>query len=222
MKTWIPIFNPVLHYYPLEKLLFMTKFLIILIALYVLYYIGNIVYDLFIKKESTLVTEESDVFSLAEFEEQNRDDVTTVGIEDVENLNTPKSFNKREFPVNNDLSENREDIEVWRQRFESEQNIDSFESGILANEEEEITFEKIIEEDFNMPGKTEIKDENADEDKDDHNDNTDKSLEAANIQVSRKVDNAQFREMFNQAETIVQTIEHADGRKVFQNRAVQK
>ena len=216
MKTWIPIFNPVLHYYSLEKLLFMTKFLIILIALYVLYYIGNIVYDLFIKKESTLVTEESDVFSLAEFEEQNRDDVTTVGIEDVENLNTPKSFNKREFPVNNDLSENREDIEVWRQRFESEQNIDSFESGILANKEEEIAFVKIIEENSNNQGDTE------DEDANDHNDNTDKSLEAANIQLPRKVDNAQFREMFNQAETIVQTIEHEDGRKVFQNRAVQK
>ena len=216
MKTWIPIFNPVLYYYSLEKLLFMTKFLIILIALYVLYYIGNIVYDLFIKKESTLVTEESDVFSLAEFEEQNRDDVTTVGIEDVENLNTPKSFNKREFPVNNDLSENREDIEVWRQRFESEQNIDSFESGILANKEEEIAFVKIIEENSNNQGDTE------DEDANDHNDNTDKSLEAANIQLPRKVDNAQFREMFNQAETIVQTIEHEDGRKVFQNRPVQK
>ena len=216
MKTWIPIFNPVLHYYSLEKLLFMTKFLIILIAIYVLYYIGNIVYDLFIKKGSTLITEESDFFSLAEFEEQNRDDVTTVGIEDVENLNTPKSFNKREFPVNNDLSENREDIEVWRQRFESEQNIDSFESGILANKEEEIAFVKIIEENSNNQGDTE------DEDANDHNDNTDKSLEAANIQLPRKVDNAQFREMFNQAETIVQTIEHEDGRKVFQNRAIQK
>ena len=216
MKTWIPIFNPVLHYYSLEKLLFMTKFLIILIALYVLYYIGNIVYDLFIKKESALVTEESDVFSLAEFEEQNRNDVTTVGIEDVENLNTPKSFNKREFPINNDLSEDREDIEVWRQRFESEQNIDYFESGILANKEEEIAFVKIIEENSNNQGDIE------DEDANDHNDNTDKSLGAANIQVSRKVDNAQFREMFNQAETIVQTIEHEDGRKVFQNRAVQK
>ncbi|SEG06457.1 hypothetical protein SAMN05421847_1431 [Halpernia humi] len=216
MKTWIPIFNPVLHYYSLEKLLFMTKFLIILIALYILYYIGNIVYDLFIKKESTLVTEESDVFSLAEFEEQNRDDVTTVGIEDVENLNTPKSFNKREFPVSNDLSEDREDIEVWRQRFESEQNIDSFESGILSNKEEEIASVKIIEENSNDQGNTE------DEDADDHNESIDKSLEAANIQVPRKVDNAQFREMFNQAETIVQTIEHEDGRKVFQNRAVQK
>ena len=214
MKTWIPIFNPVLYYYSLEKLLFMTKFLIILIALYILYYIGNIIYDLFIKKESTLVTEESDVFSLAEFEEQNRDDVTTVGIEDVENLNTPKSFTKREFPVSNGLSEDREDIEVWRQRFESEQNINSFESGILANEEEEIASVKIIEEYSNNQGDT--------EDEDDHNNNTDKSLEAANIQVPRKVDNAQFREMFNQAETIVQTIEHEDGRKVFQNRAVQK
>lgn len=216
MKTWIPIFNPVLHYYSLEKLLFMTKFLIILIALYILYYIGNIVYDLFIKKESTLVTEESDVFSLAEFEEQNRDDVTTVGIEDVENLNTPKSFTKRDFPVSNDLSEDREDIEVWRQRFESEQNIDSFESGILANEEEEIASVKIIEENSNEISETEDEDEN------NHTDSTNKSLEAAHIQVPRKVDNAQFREMFNQAETIVQTIEHEDGRKVFQNRAVQK
>ena len=214
MKTWIPIFNPILHYYSLEKFLFMTKFLIILIALYILYYIGNIVYDLFIKKESILVTEESDVFSLAEFEEQNRDDVTTVGIEDVENLNTPKSFNKKEFPLNNEVSEEREDIEVWRQRFESEQNIDSFESGILANEEEEIASEKVIEENSIEQNET--------EDEGNHNDSTDKSLEAASHQIPRKVDNAQFREMFNQAETIVQTIEHEDGRKVFQNRAVQK
>ena len=159
-----------------------------------------------------MVTEESDVFSLAEFEEQNRDDVTTVGIEDVENLNTPKSFNKKEFPVNNDLSEDREDIEVWRQRFESEQNIDFFESGILANKEEEIASEKIIEENSSEQVETE----------DDHNNSKDKSSEAANNQIPRKVDNAQFREMFNQAETIVQTIEHEDGRKVFQNRAIQK
>ncbi len=214
MKTWIPIFNPILHYYSLEKFLFMTKFLIILIALYILYYIGNIVYDLFIKKESILVTEESDVFSLAEFEEQNRDDVTTVGIEDVENLNTPKSFNKKEFPLNNEVSEEREDIEVWRQRFESEHNIDSFESGILANEEEEIASEKVIEENSIEQNET--------EDQGNHNDSTDKSLEAASHQIPRKVDNAQFREMFNQAETIVQTIEHEDGRKVFQNRPVQK
>ena len=214
MKTWIPIFNPILHYYSLEKFLFMTKFLIILIALYILYYIGNIVYDLFIKKESILVTEESDVFSLAEFEEQNRDDVTTVGIEDVENLNTPKSFNKKEFPLNNEVSEEREDIEVWRQRFESEQNIDSFESGILANEEEEIASEKVIEENSIEQNET--------EDEGNHNDSTDKSLEAASNQIPRKVNNAQFREMFNQAETIVQTIEHEDGRKVFQNRAIQK
>jgi hypothetical protein len=76
----------------------MAKFIIILLVLYVIYYTGNIVYDLFIKKGNSLITEENDVFSIAEFEEQNRDDVTSVGIEDVENLNTPKSFNKRELP----------------------------------------------------------------------------------------------------------------------------
>lgn len=218
MRPWIPIYNPILHYYSIEKILNMTKFLIILIALYVLYYMGNIIYDLFIKKESTLITEECDIFSLAEFEEQNRDDVTTVGIEDVENLNTPKSFNKKDFPRNNDVSEEREDIEVWRQRFESEQNIDSFESGILGNEEEGTASENIIEENINEQVETEDEDPDAS----DYNDIADESLKAGNIQIPRKVDNAEFREMFNQAETIVQMIEHEDGRKVFQNRAIQK
>lgn len=132
MNHWTPIFNPILHYHSLENLLIMTKFLVALLALYVLYYIGNIVYDLFFKKKSTLITEEVDIFSLAEFEEENRADVVTVGIDDVENLNTPKSFTRKEFPIDIEQSGERENIEVWRQKFESEQNIDQFNSESVA------------------------------------------------------------------------------------------
>lgn len=198
MKTSIPIFNPILHYQSLEKFLNMTKFLIILLALYILYYIGNIIYDLFIKKESTLVTEESDVFSLAEFEEQNRDAVTTVGIEDVENLNTPKSFNKKEFPIKTEISEEREDIEVWRRRFESEQNIDSFDLDSVKTMVDENILDELTAAENNEP---EQMDQVSSED-------TNKILS--------KINKEQWYQLLNDAETTVQMISNTNGHKVYQ------
>ena len=105
----------------------MTKFAAIVIALYFLYYAGNMIYDLFLKKDFTVKNEETDEFSLMEFSEEYRDDVKDIGIEDVENLNMPNSFTKRElapFPI--EESEERQDMDYWREKFESEQNIDSF------------------------------------------------------------------------------------------------
>ena len=196
MKPWIPIFNPIIHYQSLEKLLNMTKFLIILLALYFLYYIGNIVYDLFLKKESTVATEEIDVFSL-DFEEQNRVAITTVGIEDVENLNTPKSFNKKEFQIDPEMSEEREDIEVWRQRFESEQNIDSFDSGILETVGDDNNLDEVS---GTERSEADLRDE-AD------------SIANQNL---RKINNDRWYQMLNDAETTVQMISNMNGHKVYQ------
>ena len=196
MKPWIPIFNPIIHYQSLEKLLNMTKFLIILLALYFLYYLGNIVYDLFLKKESTIDTEEIDVFSL-DFEEQNRVAITTVGIEDVENLNTPKSFNKKEFQIDTEMSEEREDIEVWRQRFESEQNIDSFDSGTLESIGDDNNLDEVIGAERN---ETDLRDE------------ADSELN----QNLRKLNNDRWYQMLNDAETTVQLISNTNGHKVYQ------
>ena len=196
MKPWIPIFNPIIHYQSLEKLLNMTKFLIILLALYFLYYLGNIVYDLFLKKESTVVTEEIDVFSL-DFEEQNRVAITTVGIEDVENLNTPKSFNKKEFQIDTEMSEEREDIEVWRQRFESEQNIDSFDSGTLESIGDDNNLDEVIGAERN---ETDLRDE----------------ADSEVNQNLRKLNNDRWYQMLNDAETTVQLISNTNGHKVYQ------
>lgn len=198
MKPWIPIFNPIIDFQSLEKLLNMTKFLIILLTLYILYYIGNMVYDLFVKKESTLVTEEIDVFSLVEFEEQNRDAVTTVGIEDVENLNTPKSFNKKEFPINTEISEEREDIEVWRRRFESEQNIDSFDLNAVKTMVDENILDELTAAENNEP---EQMDQVSSED-------TNKILS--------KINKEQWYQLLNDAETTVQMISNTNGHKVYQ------
>ena len=196
MKPWIPIFNPIIHYQSLEKLLNMTKFLIILLALYFLYYLGNIVYDLFLKKESTVATEEIDVFSL-DFEEQNRVAITTVGIEDVENLNTPKSFNKKEFQIDPEISEEREDIEVWRQRFESEQNIDSFDSGILETVGDDNNLDEVIGTERN---EADLRDE----------------ADSEVNQNLRKLNNDRWYQMLNDAETTVQMISNTNGHKVYQ------
>lgn len=108
----------------------MERIVIIIIVLYVLYYTGNIIYDLFLKKEIITVTDESEEFTLSEFAQQNKEEIQGVGIEDVENLNTPKSFttNSEAISIKNESPEERPDIDKWREKFEAEENIDQYDS----------------------------------------------------------------------------------------------
>ena len=107
----------------------MNKFIIIVITIYLLYYLGNILFDVFLKKESNLLKEETEEFSFSEFSKNIENRTTEVGIEDVEKLNTPKSFIKsdRQFSENNDDSEKEIDLETLRKKFEAEENIENFE-----------------------------------------------------------------------------------------------
>ena len=77
----------------------MLKYSLILLGAYLLYYAGNIVYDLFLKKEKTLHTDATEEFSLADFAESESLPPSSIGIEDVENIRTPKSFLKTEIPT---------------------------------------------------------------------------------------------------------------------------
>ena len=102
----------------------MIKFSLLLLTAYVLYYAGNIIYDLFLKKAATTNQEESEVFSLSDFTDE-KEDAKIVGIEDVENLNTPQSFTKKEIiPKLSSEDEERLSLDELRQRFESEQDLD--------------------------------------------------------------------------------------------------
>ncbi len=102
----------------------MIKFSLLLLTAYVLYYAGNIIYDLFLKKAPNTNQEESEVFSLSDFTDK-KEDAKIVGIEDVENLNTPQSFTKKEvIPKPSSEDEERLSLDELRQRFESEQDLD--------------------------------------------------------------------------------------------------
>ncbi|MHC6199186.1 hypothetical protein [Elizabethkingia miricola] len=109
----------------------MEKIVIIITVLYLLYYGGNIIYDLLLKKEIIVITDETEEFTLSDFAEKNKEEIQGVGIEDVENLNTPKSFttNSETISVKNDSPEERPDIDEWREKFEAEENIDRYDSN---------------------------------------------------------------------------------------------
>ena len=114
----------------------MIKFSLLLLTAYVLYYAGNIIYDLFLKKAPNTNQEESEVFSLSDFTDK-KEDAKIVGIEDVENLNTPQSFTKKEIllkPSSED--EERLSLDELRQRFESEQDLDDISDNEPEKEKE--------------------------------------------------------------------------------------
>lgn len=121
----------------------MIKFSLLLLTAYVLYYAGNIIYDLFIKKEATIHQEESEIFSLSDLTDK-KEDPKVVGIEDVENLNTPQSFTKKEIIPSPSEDEERLSLDELRQRFESEQDLND-----ISDSEPEKEKEALKEKDSN-------------------------------------------------------------------------
>lgn len=144
-------------------------------------------------------------FSLVDFEEGNRDNLITVGIEDVEGLNTPKSFSKSDFDLDVCQSDDREKLNFWRARFESEENIDAFESAATPEPDHD--------------NWTETDNHSAFEKQHDES-----KLYAEQIQSEqlrqKKVNDERWLIMLNAAETTVQMISNENGHKVYQSVAM--
>lgn len=174
----------------------MLKYTLILLGAYFLYYAGNIVYDLFLKKEKTLHTDVTEEFSLADFAQSENLPPSSVGIEDVENIRTPKSFLKSAIPtfqVQNTFEENP-DLEELRRRFESEQNIDGF--------------DQLEEPVKNTSGNTEaIQSKN--------NENHQNQIQEEQGLSIQKSNRNKWYQLLNLAETSVQMISHNDGYKIY-------
>ena len=174
----------------------MLKYSLILLGAYLLYYAGNIVYDLFLKKEKTLHTDATEEFSLADFAQSENLPPSSIGIEDVENIRTPKSFLKSEIPISKaqNTFEKNPDLEELRRRFESEQDIDGFD-----NDDEPVknTTEntEVIQSKNNENHQNQIQEE-----------------QASSIQKSNK---NKWHQLLNLAETSVQMISHNDGYKIY-------
>lgn len=113
----------------------MLKYTLLLLMLYVLYYLGMILYDLFLKKEKTKAEDLTEEYALSGLVISPVENLKSVEIEDVENLKTPESYHKDIFRSTDQESNEEEplDLEEIRKRFEAEQDIDGYELGAIKN-----------------------------------------------------------------------------------------
>lgn len=113
----------------------MLKYTLLLLMLYVLYYLGMILYDLFLKKEKTKAEDLPEEYVLSGLVISPVENLKSVEIEDVENLKTPESYHKDIFRSTDQESNEEEplDLKEIRKRFEAEQDIDGYELVALKN-----------------------------------------------------------------------------------------
>ena len=176
----------------------MLKYSLILLGAYFLYYTGNIVYDLFLKKDKIVHTDATEEFSLADFAQSESLPPSSIGIEDVENIRTPKSFLKSKIPISQaeNAFEENPDLKELRRRFESEQDLDGFDQ---LEESVKNTTEntEAIQSKNNENHQNQIQEE-----------------QASSIQKSNR---NKWHQLLNLAETSVQMISHNDGYKTYQS-----
>ena len=181
----------------------MIKYSLILLVAYFLYYVGNIVYDLFLKKEKISEVDMTEEFSLTDISKSDNQPSVQVGIEDVESVKTPKSFLKKEInPAENPNSmEENPSLDELRRRFEAEQDIDEI-FPTQNNSEKE-------------PENKEEKDPEKSSEKDNlPNQNINENGEKSKIKPTIKKEN-QWKDFLNLAETTVKMVANLDGHKVY-------
>lgn len=112
------------------------KFIPIILGLYLLYYVGMVIYDLFLKKEKVVEAENSEQnYSISDFAQQNKETPVVVGIEDVENIRTPKSYEEIQEPFLSATDENQ-DIEKLKSKYEDENKLEEEEMEIAEEQTE--------------------------------------------------------------------------------------
>ena len=174
----------------------MLKYSFILLAVYFLYYARNVVYEKKKKKEKTVHTDDTEEFSLADFAQSESLPPSSVGIEDVENIRTPKSFLKSEIPTaqaQNTFEENP-DLEELRRRFESEQDLDGF-------DDVEKPIKNVTENTESIQSK--------------NNENHQNQIQEEQVSSIQKSNRNKWHQLLNLAETSVQMISHNDGYKIY-------
>lgn len=112
------------------------KFIPVILGLYFLYYVGMVIYDLFLKKEKVVEAENSEQnYSISDFAQQNKETPVVVGIEDVENIRTPKSYEEIQEPFLSATDENQ-DIEKLKNKYEDENKLEEEEMEIAEEQTE--------------------------------------------------------------------------------------
>ena len=109
----------------------MGKVLIITGLLYLLYYTGNVVYDLFIKKQIVNSNEnDGELIILENIIEEIPSSVTNIYEDEVENLNLPSSYDYEEMELPNNDGES-----FISTHYEEEREIENFYTKDLQEED---------------------------------------------------------------------------------------
>ncbi|MCC2590396.1 hypothetical protein [Chryseobacterium sp. MFBS3-17] len=146
--------------------------------------------------------EEVEEFSLSEISTENQS-VSNVSIEDVENLNTPKSFNKYQIQKdNNENSNERQSLDELRQLFEAEQDLDDVD---FFQENPENRDKQSRSKETEFSDEMSEKEEHSTQDIiiNDHN-------KTSNVSQSKD-----WKTLLNLSETLVQLVANHDGHKVY-------
>lgn len=175
----------------------MTKFITIVVIIYIIYYATNIIYDIFFKKEK-LTTDEEDK---EEFTFNNIDDdvkVTNVGIDDVENMDMGESMEASEDDLffsatkpDEDEFPSDTDLEAMKRKYEEEENINNYSPTDTVENE-------IADDTENLGGIA-------------------PSLTPFDKQEVLRKNRELFRNILSMAETNIQTIATANGEKIYKS-----
>lgn len=175
----------------------MITFIQIVVIVYVLYYTGNILYDIFLKKETQVIDQENaEEFSFGE-------SVRNVAMEQVEEMTTSSHFEVDEDEIfSNDSSDPTTDVdvEVLKRKYQEEIELENDDKNDTSHQETQIKEEPTAptSDTENVGGFSNEKD------------TVDKS------ELIKK-NKQRFKEFLNLAETSVQTIITADGEKLFKS-----
>lgn len=216
------------------------KLIGIIVVLYVLYYAGNIIYDLFLKKEKVVEGDDD----LEEFHGEVRpeqSEVVQVSQDEVEEMNMPSSY-QNNVSVSALDDNQQEQEQEWseemlqettndlQKRYEEEQRLNNFEGLETENKKQEGTDAEEKEQNAHssveVPIQEEIKEEPVNiveepmivstpsQEKNQTDEEFEEELELKKWKMKKKMED-EFKNFFDDKETSLQITANYDGQKVY-------
>lgn len=106
------------------------KFISIVLFVYIIYYAGNIIYDLFLKKEKPKEGEEEvQQFTLGDLAKETQEEIVNVDIDEAEEINAPESFITDEPNLFESEESQRVSLTEMQRKFEEESKLEDTEDS---------------------------------------------------------------------------------------------
>lgn len=115
------------------------QFIGYIIGAYVLYYIGNIIYDLFLAKQKVPKgDDDGEIISLGDMVSPERTTISNVSIEDVENVNMPESYEVDENQLYSENATNEQYAISIQKNYEEEESAQWYEQKEMESQKNDL------------------------------------------------------------------------------------